>query len=105
MLKGIIRETDPGSTTFSKEHVNSHSENGKAGPAIPPTSPRKPIPSELWRPLLAPGPEVKSVEHDAEQVGWNKAQLRCPHTDDTDDCAVHTRQNPTLPASPSDQNG
>ena len=51
-----------------------------------------------------PRSQIHTVENNAEEVGRDKAPLRCPYPNDADQDAVERRQRPAFPISPSYQN-
>jgi hypothetical protein len=54
---------------------------------------------------FAPGVKIHRVEAETEYVGWDKSELRSSEADETDDHAIHGRQNPTFPATLAYKNG
>src|SRR5262249_10514315 len=59
----------------------------------------------LGHPWLAPCAQIVSVDCKAEDIGGHKAPLSSLHPDQTDDHAVHGRNNPSLPHAASDHHG
>ncbi len=51
-----------------------------------------------------PRSQVEAVDHDAEQIGRDKAQLRGLDGNDADNGAVDAGQNPSLPTPAANQN-
>lgn len=49
---------------------------------------------------LAPLPDVVSVQCEAKQIGWNKSRLGSVDSDNADQNAVETRDQPSFPAFP-----
>jgi hypothetical protein len=53
-----------------------------------------------------PIPNVVGIKSDAEQIGWNKAKLCSPDTDQAKQRAVGSRDDPALPQfSPDHERG
>ena len=53
----------------------------------------------------APGNEIAGVEGDAKEIGGNEAELRGANSDDADDGAVDSGDDPALPELLADQHG
>jgi hypothetical protein len=45
----------------------------------------------------SPIPQIVCIESDAEKVTWKESKFRGSHSDDTDDDAVCSSNDPTLP--------
>ena len=44
-----------------------------------------------------PAQKVGRVETDTEEIGRNEAELTCPYSDNADDDAIHSCDDPALP--------
>jgi hypothetical protein len=54
----------------------------------------------IWRDLSSPpGAKVHGVQNNAEQVGGNKAQLRCLKSNHANNYTIKCRDNPAFPMS------
>jgi hypothetical protein len=57
--------------------------------------------TSLGRPT--PGAQIEAVQHEAEQIGWDEAELLGVKRDHTNDHAVDAGQNPSFPTPLANQ--